>query len=57
MINKNNNLGGIFMSNFVCAVCGYVYTPAENDNTPFSQLPDDWLCPLCGVGKDSFEEE
>ena len=45
------------MANYVCAVCGYGYDPAENDDTPFLQLPDDWICPLCGVGKDSFEED
>jgi rubredoxin len=44
------------MTNYVCTVCGYAYDPAENDNLPFAQLTDDWLCPLCGVGKDSFEE-
>jgi len=45
------------MSNYVCTVCGFVYDPAENDNTPFAQLGEDWICPLCGVGTDSFEEE
>ena len=45
------------MTNYVCSVCGYVYDPAENDNTPFEQLPEDWVCPLCGVSKDNFEEE
>jgi rubredoxin len=47
----------IFMANYVCSVCGYVYNAAENGDTPFAQLPEDWQCPLCGVGKDSFEEE
>jgi rubredoxin len=45
------------MISFVCSVCGYVYDQAENDNIPFAQLPTDWVCPLCGVGKDSFKEE
>ena len=39
---------------YVCNVCGYVYDPAENGNVPFDQLPDDWCCPVCGVGKDQF---
>lgn len=39
---------------YVCQVCGYVYDPAENDNIPFEQLPDDWVCPTCGVGKADF---
>ena len=46
-----------------CLVCGYVYDPAEGDpdsgiepGTPFEALPDDWLCPDCGAGKDMFEK-
>jgi rubredoxin len=51
------------MKKYVCDVCGYIYDPAvgdpENDikpNTPFDQIPDDWTCPECGVGKDQFSE-
>ena len=47
---------------FVCSVCGYEYDPANGDEnadiapgTPFENLPDDWVCPICGVGKDQFE--
>lgn len=36
---------------WVCTVCGYVY----DGEVPFEDLPDDWLCPLCGVGKEYFE--
>ncbi|HJA83065.1 MAG TPA: rubredoxin [Candidatus Bacteroides intestinavium] len=50
------------MEKYVCTVCGYVYDPAlgdpENGITPgtaFNDLPDDWVCPLCGVGKEDFE--
>ena len=49
---------------YVCIVCGYVYDPAVGDadsdivsGTTFEDLPDDWVCPLCGVGKDEFELE
>jgi len=49
--NKENN-----MKKYVCKVCGEVYDPANNDNIPFEALPDDWACPVCGVGKDQFEE-
>ena len=49
---KENN-----MEKFVCTVCGYVYDPAENDNVAFENLPEDYACPLCGVGKDMFEKE
>jgi rubredoxin len=46
-----------------CKVCAYVYDPTVGDpdsgvkpGTPFENLPDDWCCPLCGVGKEDFEE-
>ena len=42
------------MQKYVCGVCGYEYDPAENDNVPFEDLPEDWTCPVCGVGKDQF---
>lgn len=41
------------MQKYICNVCGYVYDPATEE-VPFEQLPDDWSCPLCGVGKDQF---
>ena len=47
-----------------CLACGYEYNPEIGDpdngiapGTPFEELPDTWVCPLCGVGKDMFEEE
>lgn len=50
------------MKKYVCTVCGYVYDPAKGDpeagiaaGTAFEDLPEDWVCPLCGVGKDDFE--
>ena len=42
------------MDKYECSVCGYVYDPAENDHVPFDKLPDDWVCPVCGAGKDEF---
>jgi flavin reductase (DIM6/NTAB) family NADH-FMN oxidoreductase RutF/rubredoxin len=49
---------------FKCTVCGYIYDPAAGDpdsgiapGTAFADLPDDWVCPVCGVGKDQFEPE
>ena len=45
------------MEKWVCTVCGYVYDPAENDNVAFENLADDYVCPLCGDGKDQFEKE
>ena len=48
---------------YVCGICGYVYNEAEGDpnngiapGTKFEDLPDDFECPLCGVGKDLFSE-
>lgn len=50
------------MKKYICVACGYIYDPevGEPDNgidpgTSFEDLPDDYLCPLCGVGKDQFE--
>ena len=49
---------------YVCGVCGYVYDEdlgdAENGipaGTKFSDLPEDFVCPICAVGKDEFSEE
>jgi rubredoxin len=39
-----------------CTVCEYIYDESA-EGTPFNDLPDDWLCPECGVGKDMFEPE
>ena len=51
------------MAEYRCTVCGYIYDPAKGDpdggiaaGTAFSDLPDDWVCPECGVGKDLFEK-
>ena len=52
------------MDKYICVVCGYVYDPELGDpengivpGTAFEDLPEDWVCPLCGVGKDEFEKE
>ncbi|MBP5319612.1 MAG: rubredoxin [Kiritimatiellae bacterium] len=44
------------MKKYVCTICHYEYDPAENNGVAFEDLPDDWVCPTCGVGKDQFEE-
>ena len=41
---------------YVCKVCGYVYDE-DVEGIAFSELPADYACPLCGVGKDEFEVE
>ena len=44
------------MSEYLCSVCGYVYSPEDGDEdsgikegTPFEDIPEDWVCPVCGV--------
>jgi len=52
------------MTKWRCTICGYVYDSEEGDpdsgmpsGTPFEELPDDWVCLVCGVPKDRFEKE
>lgn len=52
------------MKKYVCDVCGYVYDPEAGDpdsgiaaGTAFSDIPEGWVCPVCGVGKDQFSEQ
>ncbi len=49
------------MSSYECISCVYIYDPAEGDplsgiepGTAFEDLPEDWLCPDCGLGKEEF---
>jgi len=51
------------MAKYECTVCGYIYDPEQGDpdggiapGTPFEQIPDDWVCPVCGASKDQFEK-
>ena len=52
------------MDKYVCDICGYVYDPAEGDpdngvapGTPWEQVPDTWVCHLCGVKKEHFSKQ
>jgi flavin reductase (DIM6/NTAB) family NADH-FMN oxidoreductase RutF/rubredoxin len=52
------------MQKYVCQVCGYVYDPAAGDpdngvapGTAWEDVPDDWVCPVCGASKDQFDPE
>lgn len=52
------------MEKMKCSVCEYVYDPAVGipedgivAGTPFEQLPEDWVCPICSASKDVFEKE
>ena len=49
------------MTKYECNLCGYVYDTAKGDpengiapGTAFHDIPDDWVCPLCGATKDNF---
>ncbi len=51
------------MDKYECNICAYVYDPEKGDpdngvaaGTSFDDLPDDWVCPVCGAGKDAFEK-
>lgn len=58
------NLKEIIMSKkYICTVCEYIYDPALGDpdsgiapGTAFKDIPEDWVCPDCGVSKSDFEE-
>ena len=50
------------MVKYICIPCGYIYDPQTGDpdsgiapGTAFEDIPDDWVCPICFVGKDEFE--
>jgi rubredoxin len=52
------------MQKYICDLCGYIYDPAAGDDnggvspgTSFEDLPADWVCPLCGAGKESFSPQ
>jgi rubredoxin-NAD+ reductase len=47
---------------YLCLACGWVYDPSQGDpdggippGTPWEEIPDDWMCPVCGAGKADFE--
>ncbi len=48
---------------YICSICGYVYDEELGDpengiepGTKWDELSDDFTCPLCGAGKEAFEE-
>lgn len=50
------------MKKYECSICGYIYDPAVGDpdsniapGTPFEEIPEDWVCPVCGASKDQFK--
>lgn len=52
------------MERYVCKLCGWVYDPKDGapdsgiaPGTAFKDIPDDWVCPVCGASKEDFEKE
>ena len=52
------------MKKYVCTVCGFIYDEASGipedgiaAGTLWAQLPEDWVCPLCGAAKSEFEAQ
>lgn len=50
------------MERWICTICQYVYDPETGDpdnnvpaGTAFADVPDEWVCPICGAGKEVFE--
>lgn len=61
--DEDKSIKGDKMAKYKCTVCGYIYDPEKGDpdsgvlpDTSFQDLPDDWVCPVCGVGKEKFEK-
>lgn len=61
MVKLSQTIQEIMMKKYVCDICDYEYDPAEGDpdnginpGTSFDDLPEDWVCPLCGASKDDF---
>jgi len=51
------------VAKYQCRVCGYIYDPGKGDpdggikpGTPFEEIPDDWVCPVCGARKSEFDK-
>ena len=51
------------MNSYTCDICNYVYDPEKGDpdsniapGTKWEDIPDDWVCPVCGAPKSSFSE-
>jgi rubredoxin len=51
------------MKKYTCSICGFVYDEAVGDpdngiasGTKLEDIPDSWVCPVCGASKDQFEE-
>lgn len=62
--NRINHIKKEIMTKYTCEPCGYEYDPEVGDpdngieaGTSFADLPEEWACPVCGLGKEVFTEE
>ena len=60
-VTGSSEPGDVTGNRYECDTCGYIYVPAEGDpeggiapGTPWEEIPDDWICPVCGAGKEAF---
>jgi nitrite reductase (NADH) large subunit len=60
---SQNSAQPVSADKYECTTCGHIYDPAEGDpehgipkGTPFENLPEDWVCPLCSMGKGAFQK-
>ena len=61
---KTINIKGEIDMKYVCSLCGFEYDEEKGypeggiaPGTPWDELPEDFECPLCGVGREMFEQE
>lgn len=61
---KTTEIPAVKAARYTCSVCGYVYDPEKGDpegnvppGTRFEDLPEGWVCPVCGAGRDQFVKE
>ena len=62
--NINKKEGGNGMEKYLCSICGYIYDEAKGipeagiaPGTLWEDVPEDWVCPLCGATKEEFEKQ
>ncbi len=61
-MDNNESIKIRYHEKYRCTVCGYIYDPEAGDpengiapGTSFDDLPEGWICPVCGEGKWAFE--
>ncbi len=64
MLLENLRFKILIMKTYKCLICGFLYNPEQGDpaggiepGIEFADLPEDYICPICGAGKDEFVED